>query len=151
MPACGEWGRSSLMMDQHVITKWCQPLRSSKNTTTPKEAFVDIVRQDPVPRKCSKHSLTVRKILVRDVREKGSRLKWSSITSSVYGSSRKKSRKTHLDTRVEGGAVQSGRKIARGVDVIICCPISNILYGNSMVKLLTILEFRNHRVCIRPW
>ena len=29
----------------------------------------------------------------------------------------KKSRKTHLDTRVEGGAAQSG-KIARGVDVI---------------------------------
>ena len=27
----------------------------------------------------------------------------------------KKSRKTHLNTRVEGGAVQSGRKIARGV------------------------------------
>ena len=26
-----------------------------------------------------------------------------------------KSRKTHLDTRVEGGAAQSGRKIARGV------------------------------------
>ena len=30
----------------------------------------------------------------------------------------KKSRKTHLDTHVVGGAVQSGRKIARGVDVI---------------------------------
>ena len=30
----------------------------------------------------------------------------------------KKSRKTHLDTRVEGGAAQSGIKIARGVDVI---------------------------------
>ena len=29
----------------------------------------------------------------------------------------KKSRKIHLDTRVEGGAVQSGRKIVRGVDV----------------------------------
>ena len=28
----------------------------------------------------------------------------------------KKSRKTHLDTCVEGGAAQSGRKIARGVD-----------------------------------
>ena len=31
----------------------------------------------------------------------------------------KKSRKTHLDTRVEGRAVQSGRKIQRGMDVII--------------------------------
>ena len=30
----------------------------------------------------------------------------------------KKSRKTYLDNRVEGGAAQSGRKIARGVDVI---------------------------------
>ena len=30
----------------------------------------------------------------------------------------KKSRKTHLDTHVEGGAAQSGKKIARGVDVI---------------------------------
>ena len=28
----------------------------------------------------------------------------------------KKSRKTHLDTRVEGGATQSSRKIARSVD-----------------------------------
>ena len=114
MPACGEWRRSSLMMDQRVITKWCQPLHSSKNA---KDAFVDIVWQDPVPRKCSKHSLTVRKRLVRDVREKGGRLKWISITSSVYGSSRK-SRKTHLDAHMEGGAAQSGRKIAHGVDVI---------------------------------
>ena len=30
----------------------------------------------------------------------------------------KKSRKTHLDTRMGGGAAQSGRKIARGMDVI---------------------------------
>ena len=30
----------------------------------------------------------------------------------------KKSRRTHLDTRVECGAAQSGRKIVRSVDVI---------------------------------
>ena len=30
----------------------------------------------------------------------------------------KKSRKTHLNTHVEGGAAQSGRKIAHCVDVI---------------------------------
>ena len=49
---------SKYVVDQRVINKWCQPLRSSKNAPPPpppppKEAFVDIVWQDPVPRKRS--------------------------------------------------------------------------------------------------
>ena len=50
----------------------------------------------------------------------------------------KKSRKTHLDTRVEGGAAlaQSGRKIARGVDVINT--------GRSAVTILTRCNYAGH-------
>ena len=48
----------------------------------------------------------------------------------------KKSRKTHLDTRVEGGAAQSGRKIARGVDVINT--------GRSAGTILTGCNYARH-------
>ena len=48
----------------------------------------------------------------------------------------KKSRKTHLDTHVEGGAVQSGRKIARGVDVINT--------GRSAGTILTGCNYAGH-------
>ena len=45
----------------------------------------------------------------------------------------KKSRKTHLDTRVEGGAAQSGRKIAHGVDT-----------GRSAGTILTGCNYAGH-------
>ena len=101
-----------------MITEWCQPLRSSKNANPPK-------RQLSIDTFCvagsssSKHSLITVGLL--DVRAKGGQLKWSlnqTITSSVYRSGSKKSRKTHLDTHktVEGGA-ENSRKIAHGVDV----------------------------------
>ena len=51
----------------------------------------------------------------------------------------KNSRKTHLDTRVEGGtalAAQSGRKIARGVDVINT--------GRSAGTILTGCNYAGH-------
>ena len=51
----------------------------------------------------------------------------------------KNSRKTHLDTRVEGGtalAAQSGKKIARGVDVINT--------GRSAGTILTGCNYAGH-------
>ena len=131
MPARGEWRRS-----QRVTTKWRQPLRSSKNAKPPKEAFVDIGRQDPVPRKRSKHSPTVRKRLVQDIREKMRPTEMEFDHELRLWLKSKMSRKTHLDTRVEGGAVQSGRKIARGVDVINT--------GQSAGTILTRCNYAGH-------
>ena len=48
----------------------------------------------------------------------------------------KKRRKTHLDTRVEGRAAQSSRKIARGMDVINT--------GQSAVIILTGCNYAGH-------
>ena len=76
------------ILSARVITKWCQPLRSYKNTKKKQRGILSIL--------CGRIQFlerflpTVRKILVRDIREKGGRLKWNSITSSVYGSSRKR-------------------------------------------------------------
>ena len=47
-----------------------------------------------------------------------------------------KSRKTHLDTLVEGGTTQSGRKIARSVDVINT--------GRSAGTILTGCNYARH-------
>ena len=107
---------------QRVITKWHQPLRSSKNAKKNKETFVDIVRQDPVPRRRSKHSptMTVRKDLSGRPRKRQPTEMEFDHELRLWLKS-KNSRKTHLDTRVEGRtalAAQSGRKIARGVDVV---------------------------------
>ena len=71
-------------VDQRVITKWRQPLRSSKNAKPPKETFDDIVRQDPVPRKRSKRSkhsptMTVRKDLFRTSAKKAA--DWNGVRS----------------------------------------------------------------------
>ena len=93
-------------VDQRVITKWRQPLRSSKNAKPPKETFVDIVRQDPVPRMHSKHSptTTVQKDLFRMSTKR-------QLTEMEFDHELriwlklKNSRKTHLDTLVEGGTV----------------------------------------------
>ena len=116
----GEWRRSGLWINVRVITKWRQPLRSSKNAKSPKETFVDIVRQDPVPRKRSKHSPTMRQCEKtcsgRPRKRRPTEMEFDHELRLWLKS--KKSRKTHLDTRVEGGAAQSGRKIAHGVDVI---------------------------------
>ena len=109
--------RRSLVMDQRVITRWCQPLRSSKNVKPPKEAFVDrravFVWQDPVPRNRSKHSpITERKRLVgRPPTKNGVR---SRALSMAQG------RKTagRLTSTFAWKAGQNGRKIARSVDVI---------------------------------
>ena len=48
----------------------------------------------------------------------------------------KKSRKTHLDTRMEGGAAQSGRKIVRGMDVLNT--------GQSAGTILTGCNYAGH-------
>ena len=99
-----------------MITKWCQPLRSSKNAKPPKEAFIDIVWQDPVPRKSSKHSAdSAKKTCLGHPRKRRPTEMEFNHELRLWLKS-KKSRKTHLDTRVE--AAQSDTKIARGTDVI---------------------------------
>ena len=90
----------SLVMDQHVITEWCQPLRFSKNAKTPK-------RQLLIGSFCVAGSLKVLKHLpiavqkdLLDIRAKGGRLKCSHGGTPL----RRGNSPSHLDTRVEGGA-----------------------------------------------
>ena len=101
-----------------MMTEWCQPLRSSKNAKPPK-------RQLSIDRFCVAGSSSLEALSdysgIVGRPHKGGRLKWSlnrTITSSVYRSGSKKSRKTHLDTHktVEGGA-ENGRKTEHGMDV----------------------------------
>ena len=99
--------RSSLVMDQRVITEWCQPLRSSEN------AIVSFCVA--ASRKRSKHSLiTVQKTCLR-IRQP-TEIEFESVDHMLcLWLTVEKCRKIHLDTRGRRSKAR-GRKIAHGVE-----------------------------------
>ena len=126
MPARGECDvagvevTGSLVMDERVITEWCQPLRSSKNAKPPKEAFV--YRQFLCGRiqflesARSTHRLQCEKEACsgRLCKRQPTEMEFDHELHLWFRS--KKSRKITLTLVWKDG--QSGRKITHSVDVI---------------------------------
>ena len=118
------------MCDNQVVP--VQPLHSSKNAKTSMRHLSILCGRIQL----LKRARSTRRQLEKDLSVKKAANRNGVRSQALSMAQVEKSRKTHLNTRVEGGAAQSGRKIACGVDVINT--------GRSAETILTGCNYAGH-------